>query len=189
MTVHDRSDDPAAYQRFLELERSGWRGEWGTAMAARPGHAAFFTELCQRFARSGRLRLLTLESEQHTFAMKSDLVAGNAIFFFKQVFNEEFPRASPGVQLEFANVERFHAGGWDIFDSCASPENSLYNKLWSERRELRSVVATSRGASGALAYAAWRAAAAARPIRQKLQERRAAARQDADSAATDPADG
>ncbi len=172
VTVHDRSDHPAAYECFLELELSGWRGreEWRTAMAARPGHAAFFTELCHRFARSGRLQLLSLESEQHTLAMKSDLTAGDAMFFFKQAFNEEFSQSSPGVQLEFANVERFHAGGWAIFDSCASPNNALYNKLWPERRRLRSVVATRPGASGALAYAKWRTAVGGRRVGHRLKQ-------------------
>ena len=57
--VSDRSGDPAAYERFLEIEAAGWRGSsgTGTAMACHPGHAAFFTEMCQRFASLGRLRL------------------------------------------------------------------------------------------------------------------------------------
>ena len=182
LTVRDRCDDPSAYRRFLELERAGWRGDWGTAMGGIPGHGEFFIDMCERFSRAGRLQLLALESEQHTVAMKSNLIAGDALFFFKPVFDETFGRYSPGVQLELASMESFRAGEWTMFDSCTAPDNAMYNRLWSERRRLRSVVVTSRGASGALPYATWRAAAAALPIRRKLQERRAATGQDADSA-------
>ena len=168
VTIRDRSADASAYQRFLELERSGWRGEWGTAMACRPGHAEFFADFCARFADKGRLRLLSLESEQQTLAMKTDLVAGDSIFFFKPVFNEQFGRFSPGMQLELANIEGFYAGNWTMFDACTAPENQMYNKLWGGRRRLRSVVAVRRGAAGTVSYAKWRAAVAVRPLKHKV---------------------
>lgn len=168
VTVRDRSDDPSAYRTFLELERAGWRGPIGTAMASISGHGEFFTDICEGFSRSGRLRLLCLESEQHTIAMKSDFIAGDVIFFFKPVFDEKFAQFSPGMQLELASIERFYAGDSALFDSCTQPDNAMYNKLWTGRRRLRSMVATRRDPSGAAAYVKWRAAAAALPVRRRL---------------------
>jgi CelD/BcsL family acetyltransferase involved in cellulose biosynthesis len=170
LTLREDRDDPTAYTRFLEMERSGWKGETGTAMACRPGHGEFFIEVCERFARSGRLMLQSLTNEQLTVAMRSELIGGDIGFTFKIAFDEQFARFSPGVQLELANMAQFHASGLAQTDSCTAPENATLNRLWSDRRRLRSVVATGRGASGASAYARWRAAAALLPLRRKLRK-------------------
>ena len=169
LSLREESQDPAAYERFLELERSGWKGETGTAMASRPGHAEFFVEMCTGFARSGRLALLSLRSDGRVLAMRSDLIAGDVSFVFKVAFNERFAQSSPGIQLDIANFERFHASELTRTDSCTDPANSTLNRLWLGRRRLRSVVATPRRASGAPQYAKWRAAAAALPVRRKLK--------------------
>jgi CelD/BcsL family acetyltransferase involved in cellulose biosynthesis len=167
LTLRDDSNDPAADQRFIQLERSGWRGEVGSAMACRPGHAVFFTQMCRGFAQSGRLLMLSLASEQRTVAMSCALLAGDMSVNFQLVFDERLARFSPGVQLHIANIDRFHTSGLAWSDSADS-DNATLNRLWSGRRRLRSVVATRREPSGALPYAKWRAASAALPIRRKL---------------------
>jgi CelD/BcsL family acetyltransferase involved in cellulose biosynthesis len=167
LTLRDASHDPAAYARFIRLERSGWRGEVGSAMACRPGHAVFFTQMCRGFAQSGRLLMLSLASEQSTVAMNCELLAGDMSFNFKLAFDERLARFSPGVQLYIANLDRFHSSGLAWSDSAAS-DNATLNRLWSGRRRLRSVVATRREPSGVLPYAKWRVASAALPIRRKL---------------------
>jgi CelD/BcsL family acetyltransferase involved in cellulose biosynthesis len=168
LTLRDRSDDPAAYERFLELERSGWKGKAGTAMASRPGHGEFFIEMARGFARSGRFLMLSLESEQRTVAMRCDLLAGEISFNFKVAFDEQLGRFSPGIQLYIANLERFHASGRAWSDSCADADNATLNRLWFGRRGLRSVVATPRRVTRALPYVKWRLAAEALPLRRRL---------------------
>ena len=169
LELRDVSDDPDAYRRFLTLESSGWKGEAGTAMARRPRHGEFFTRMASGFERSGRFLMLALANDEHTVAMRCDLLAGGMSFNFKVAFDERFSRFSPGIQLYIANMQRFHDSGLTWSDSCADQHNATLNRLWFGRRKLRSVVATARSVAGAPAYAKWRAAAAALPLRRKLR--------------------
>jgi CelD/BcsL family acetyltransferase involved in cellulose biosynthesis len=174
LTVRDVSGEPDAYARFLAIEAAGWRGWSGTgsAMECIPGHAEFFTDMCTRFAGLGRLRLRALEADGRILAIGSDLVAGDMLYFFKQAFDEEYARYSPGAHLELANMEAFQSEGWKTFDSCASPDNETYNKAWQGRRTVRTLIATGVDRTGALVSAKWRAAVAMRSVEQRLRERR-----------------
>ena len=79
--------------------------------------------------------------------MKCNLRAGDAVFCFKIAFDEEFAKFSPGIQLELDNVERFHEGSaW--MDSCATPDHPMINRLWPDRRRIRTVLLPSPGAVG-----------------------------------------
>jgi CelD/BcsL family acetyltransferase involved in cellulose biosynthesis len=169
LTLLDESHDPEAFERFLELERSGWKGEVGTAMACRAGHGEFFTEMAEAFAGSGRFRMLSLVAGDRPLAMRNELLAGDTTFTFKIAFDEEFSRYSPGIQLEILALDRFPDGAPVRSDSCTAPENATLNRLWPERRALRSVMATARSPSGAVSYAKWWAAARVLPLRRKLQ--------------------
>lgn len=164
VSVEDRSSDPEAPRRFLELERSGWKGRAGTAMACDPAHGRFFTDLCARWSARGGLQLLELASGGRTIAMKCNLRAGPGTFCFKIAFDEELASFSPGMQLEVANIAAFHGDPTvDWMDSCADRDQAMINRLWEDRRALQSVIAFPRGARGLVASSLWSAAEAARP--------------------------
>jgi len=163
----DRSDDAAAVERFLELEASGWKGRGGTALAALPGHADLFREVCAEFAAAGRLQLLELTAAGRCAAMKCNFRAGKALFCFKIAFDEELKRYSPGVQMELANIDAFHASGADWIDSCAEPGHPMIDRLWPERREIATLVIPGLGISGRAAAAAVDAIMLLRRMRRK----------------------
>jgi CelD/BcsL family acetyltransferase involved in cellulose biosynthesis len=173
LEVVDNAGDEAAVERFLELEKSGWKGKAGTAFASDPAHADFFRELCARFHAQGRLQLYDLCAGGRSVAMKCNLLAGRGSFGFKIAFDESFARFSPGIQLEVANVERFAEGDLEWIDSCANPDNKMINRLWQERRELCTIVLgdqrpRSQAAASSIALA--RSLRAARSFRDRLRE-------------------
>jgi CelD/BcsL family acetyltransferase involved in cellulose biosynthesis len=176
LTVRDESGDPEAAGRFLELEASGWKGAAGTAMASDPAHAAFFSDLAQGFAPTGRFRMLSLVCEDRPIAMRADLVAGDTTYGFKLAFAEDLARYSPGIQLEIAATASFNTTGLARADSCTAPENASMNRLWPDRRALVSVVATRRGVSGAAPHLKWAAAARLLPLRRRLKRPEAGVR-------------
>ncbi len=141
----DRAGSADAVGRFLELEASSWKGRAGTAMLAHPDHVRFFEEMCDRFAGAGRLQLLELRAGERTVAGKCNLVAEPGIFCFKIGHDGDLARFSPGIQLELANIERFHAGDAAWMDSCAAPDNAMINRLWPDRRRIRTLVLGRRG--------------------------------------------
>ena len=148
--ITDRAGDVAAVERFLDLEESGWKGHAQTSMRSEH-HAVFFRQVCETYAAQGRLELLDLHCGERSIAMKCNLRSGAGTFAFKIAFDEEFGRFSPGEQLELANIEVFHAGGSEWMDSCANPKREWINRLWPDRRSIRTMLLAPRGPRAAAA--------------------------------------
>ena len=166
LAVTDDAGEAAAIDEFLALERSGWKGRQGTAMAELRGHGAFFHRLCEGFARRGRLQLLALRANGRAVAMKCNLRAGSHLYCFKIAYDDTFARFSPGMQLELANIDAFVADdSVQMADSCAEPNNQMINRLWADRRELITVALGAPGVVGRAALASMRVAANARRLR------------------------
>jgi CelD/BcsL family acetyltransferase involved in cellulose biosynthesis len=163
--VEDVSDDPEAAKAFLDLEASGWKGREQTALASVPGGAEFFIAMCDGFRSQGRLEMLTLRTGTRNLAMLCNLRSGEGSYSFKIAHDEEFAKQSPGIQLEMANAEFFHASGSAWMDSCAEPDNAMINRLWPDRREIRTSVLAPAGPRGRILRAGLGAA-------EKLRERR-----------------
>jgi CelD/BcsL family acetyltransferase involved in cellulose biosynthesis len=173
--VRDESHNPAAWERFMELERSGWKGRSDTALAARPQGREFFRELCRGFAADNRLVLLSLGSAQQTVAMVCDLVAGDTACGFKVAYDERFARFSPGIQLQLELVARFPGTGLRCSDSCCEPGNQTVNRLWPARRRLQSIALSRKSPTGAAVAAKWKLAGELHKRREYHQRAKAAA--------------
>jgi CelD/BcsL family acetyltransferase involved in cellulose biosynthesis len=167
LEVQDLSHDAAMIDRFLELEAAGWKGRLGTAFAARPGHDAFFREVCAEFRDAGRLQMLALTAGDRPAALKCNLLAGDEVFCFKIAYDESLARFSPGVQLEERTVTVFHEQmSHRRMDSCAAYDNEMINRLWPDRRSLVSYAIPSAGATG---WASTRALEAAYQVHNRLR--------------------
>ena len=169
VTVVDRSGDPAAPAEFLAMELASWKGEAGTALASDPADAAFFAQMCAAMASQGRLHVLTLEAAGTTVAMQVNLFDGDAAFGFKVAYDARFGRFSPGTLLEVEAIERFHERGIELVDSCAAADNALMNRLWPDRRAMRTVLIPTRAPGARLLGPALAAEAAARRLRDRLR--------------------
>ena len=88
--------------------------------------------------------MLGLYLDGRPVALKCSLRSGVGSFGFKIAFDEDFAHFSPGLQLEIENIRRFH-GISDLhwMDSCASYDAVLFNRLYLERRTLRTVLLSS----------------------------------------------
>lgn len=151
----DVSDDPAAIDRFLELEASGWKGDRGTAIASSPGATRFFREACAALHRRGRLELLALMADGRPIAMKCNFVTAGRVFGFKQAFDESMGRFSPGRLLDVDTMRSFHERpDADMLDTIASATNDSINGMWPDRLELVTVLVLVRGPIGGVARAA-----------------------------------
>ena len=173
LTVSDDSGSEAALDRFLELEGSGWKGRGATALASSPQHAEFFRDVCRGFHAQGRLQLLSLSAGERTVAMKCNLSAGDGAFCFKIAYDEALAQFSPGVQLERENIRVFHEDRSERWqDSCADPENTMINRLWPDRRRIRTVLFARRGALAAVSRQGIKVAQTIREIERKRPSQR-----------------
>lgn len=137
----DRAGDPAAVERFLSLEGSGWKAAKGTALSSDPAHTAFFRRICHAFGERGKLQLLSLEADGSPYAMLCSLVGSTTLFQFKIAFDEAWAQFGPGIQIEADAVERMGSAFTDVrlIDSCADPSNTMANKVFPDRIHLQTV--------------------------------------------------
>jgi len=145
VTVVDRAGDPAAVERFLALEAAGWKGRSGTAVLSDPASAAFFREVCSRFADAGRLELRSLEVPAGPVAVQVALRAGDAVFHMKVAYDEQYGDHSPGVQLLVDYADRFAGEGLALRDSCTAAGNVTESQIWPGRRRVSDVVVPFAG--------------------------------------------
>ena len=171
LAVRDAAGDPAAVESFLALERSGWKGRGGTALASDAAHARFFRELAATYAAAGRLQLLLLENpEGRAVAAKCNVRAGDGILCFKIAHDDALRRHSPGIHLEVENMSWFHENtDADWMDSCAAPDNAMINRLWPDRRRLATLLVPVAGHRGRAARGTVAVTSTLRTLRNQLR--------------------
>lgn len=141
--------DPAWIDAFLELEAAGWKGQQGTALANTQGTAAFFREMTRRKLANGKARFTKVTFKSRPVSMLCDLLQGDSGAAFKTAFDESMAEWSPGLMAELDNIHTLHDRGTRFLDSCAAPDHSMINRVWSDRVQFRRcVVATGGTASG-----------------------------------------
>jgi Acetyltransferase (GNAT) domain len=145
----DRAEDTGAVDEYLRLERSGWKGRAGTALADAPERAWAFKETCRRWRCEGRLSMLTLEAAGTAVALRCAVRSGDVLFLLRIAYDEEFARYGPGVQLELATGEHF-LGSTDArsMDSCCTPGNTFYDD-WLPHRTAVATAAIALRPGGA----------------------------------------
>jgi hypothetical protein len=127
-------------EEFLRLEAAGWKGRARSALAIQEENRRFFLKIAGEAALRGRLEMLALRLDDAAIAMKCNLLAKNGSFAFKITYDENFHRYSPGVLLELAQVRWLHGDSRQWMDSCADHNHFMINRLWLDRKPLRTLV-------------------------------------------------
>ncbi len=89
---------------FLDLEKRGWKGKSGSALASDLRTARLFTNALEGAARRGRLERLSLMLDGKPIAMLANFITPPGVFSFKTTFDEDYARFSPGVLLQRENL-------------------------------------------------------------------------------------
>jgi len=121
---------------FLRLERSGWKGAQGTALACRDDDRAFFEALVRQAAKAGSLLAHGLYVGDTPIAMNVDFRSGPLGVCLKTSYDVEWARYSPGLQLERLLLEALTDGPVEALDSCASRDNQALSAIWPETRPI-----------------------------------------------------
>jgi CelD/BcsL family acetyltransferase involved in cellulose biosynthesis len=121
---------------FLALERSGWKGSRGSALACSSGGEAFLREVVAGAFAAGRLHFLRLDLDGRPLAMLLNFMTPPGAFSFKIAFDEDYARFSPGVLIQIENLAVLDSPGFAWMDSCAVEDHPMINSLWADRRPL-----------------------------------------------------
>jgi CelD/BcsL family acetyltransferase involved in cellulose biosynthesis len=125
-----------AFEAFLQLEASGWKGRQGTALLANAADAAFTRAMIAALASKGNAAIHALMLDCRPVSMQVVLRAGTGAFTWKTAYDEAFQDASPGMLLLEDYTAAFLAdAGIAFVDSC-SYDDSGFMAAWSERQEI-----------------------------------------------------
>ena len=142
-----------AVAAFLALERAGWKGAAGTAMACRPEHAAFARALFgqkegqEQGPAQGpvRIRADILAVDGRPVAISLALVGGGVATLLKTAYDEDQRACAPGLLLEAEIVRACHDDAFaDRLDS-ATLAGSALEGLYRERETVAEIIAMPPG--------------------------------------------
>lgn len=151
--VVDRSGTRTGLDVFLQLERSGWKGRSGTAIAARPAHAEMLQTVLRDWQQ--RMHILVLEAGGVPVAAQLNLQSGASLFACKIAYDEQYARFSPGLQLELEALSAFHHDArLSLLDSCTEPGHAMSERLFPDRRALATLAVplSTAGRAGLVGY-------------------------------------
>lgn len=163
---------------FLQLERSGWKGREGSALACRPATERFFREAVAGAQAAGRLQFLRMDVGAQPIAMLVNFLTPPGSFSFKTAYDEAFARFSPGVLIQLENLAILDRPDIVWMDSCAAEQHPMIDSLWAQRRSLVRVTIPLSGVRRRLAFAAARSLEDASAARRRHHLRNAAREQD-----------
>lgn len=126
---------------FLTLERAGWKGDHGAALANTPQTEAFFREALEGAHAVGKLDILRLDLDGAALAMLVNFLSAPGSFSFKIAFDEHFARYSPGVLIQIENYAILLRQEIAWMDSCAVENHPMINTMWGQRRPIIRVTA------------------------------------------------
>lgn len=121
---------------FLTLEKCGWKGAEGSALACADDTSRLFHDCLQGAADAGKLELLDLRLDGKPVAMLVNFLTPPGAFSFKTAFDEDYARFSPGVLLQIENLALLERTGIDWCDSCAAADHPMIDSLWAGRRRI-----------------------------------------------------
>jgi len=143
-------DDGAALDSwcdsYLALEKAGWKGREGSALACRPETELFFREALAAAWAAGRLQFLRLDLGPRPIAMLVNFLCPPGSFSFKTVFDEDYARFSPGVLIQLENLDILARPDIAWMDSCAVEHHPMIDGLWTERRSIVRLTVPLKGA-------------------------------------------
>lgn len=130
--------------QFFALERSGWKGKRGTALAERDNERDFFEVMCRKAHEAGKFHAAQITLDGKPLAMLASFISGGGAFSFKIAFDEDYARYSPGALLMMKVIGAFHDDARIAWvDSCAIPNHPMIDHIWAERRAMREVNAAT----------------------------------------------
>ncbi len=121
---------------FLALEKAGWKGANGSALACDPATENMFRKTLAGADSAGKLERLSLWFDGKPIAMLANLLTSPGAFSYKTAYDESFARYSPGVLLQLENLALLDDPRIAWCDSCASQGHPMIDRIWREKRKI-----------------------------------------------------
>jgi CelD/BcsL family acetyltransferase involved in cellulose biosynthesis len=124
-----------AVEDFLTLERKGWKGAAGTALACREDTAAYLRAAFEDSGSPVTCRADVLGLDGRPIAISLAFVCGGTAYLFKTAYDESLRRYAPGVLLEDEIVRACQTGFAGRLDSATMP-GGVMDSLYPHRARM-----------------------------------------------------
>lgn len=121
---------------FLALEKAGWKGEQGSALACDTRTSTLFRNALAGAAEAGKLERLVLRLDGKPIAMLVNFLTVPGAYSFKTAFDEAWSRYSPGVLIQRENLDLLARNDIAWCDSCAAADHPMIERIWREKRRI-----------------------------------------------------
>jgi CelD/BcsL family acetyltransferase involved in cellulose biosynthesis len=113
--VRDPAGVEPAFQSFMDVEASGWKGARGTetAIKLQPDVHRLYSAMVRNFAPGGHCEINLLRVDGRVIAGQLCLVVGDTCYLLVLGYDEEYAKVSPGVLL-CEDLVRRHAASQDV---------------------------------------------------------------------------
>jgi hypothetical protein len=139
VTFHSATGGPAlaqAVEEFLVLERAGWKGSRGTALASRPATTGLARRLFESAGGPVSARADMLRLDGRPIAVSLALVCRGTAHLLKTAFDESLRAYAPGIVLEAEIVRACHKERFaDRLDSASLP-GGVFDGLYPDRERI-----------------------------------------------------
>ncbi|HEY3489961.1 MAG TPA: GNAT family N-acetyltransferase [Candidatus Deferrimicrobiaceae bacterium] len=133
----DPGEVASAFPAFLDLHRKSHPDK---AAFMTEAMAAFFSEVAQRFAEDGTLRLALLSGEPGDVAAAFQIVAGDRLLLYNSGFDPAHRDANAGLVLIARAIERAIAEGFREYDFLRGTERYKYDLGGVDRAVYRATI-------------------------------------------------
>jgi CelD/BcsL family acetyltransferase involved in cellulose biosynthesis len=157
------------------VERSGWKGERGTAIASQEVTRRFYVAIAHWLAERGWLRLAFLRLGGRAIAFDFAAEMNGAHFLIKTGYGESLRSLAPGLILRYEMIRRSISNGCESYEFLGSdmPWKRIWTDTAHDRLQLHVFPASLQGRADWLVVA--RVLPLARRVRSRAREARAAA--------------
>jgi len=130
----------AAVESFLALERDGWKGARGTALASRPDTAALARAAFRPEGGPVSVRADVLSLSGAPLAISLALVCGGTAYLLKTAYDERFRSFAPGLILEDEIIRAVHATRFAKRLDSASDAGGVLESFYPDRERMGELV-------------------------------------------------
>lgn len=129
-----------AVESFLALERAGWKGGRGTALASRPDTAALARAAFRPAPGPVSVRADVLNLSGTPIAVSLALLCGGTAYLLKTAYDERFRACAPGLILEDEIIRAFHTTRFAERLDSASEVGGVLETLYPDRERIGELV-------------------------------------------------
>lgn len=123
---------------FLALEKSGWKGKGGTAIACNDTQEGHLRQAVEQMAQNGSLLFWKITLDDKVIASMFGFTENNQAWLGKMAFDETKSQFSPGVLVILDATKDFldnplNRSKVELVDSSADANHPMINNIWRDR--------------------------------------------------------